>query len=231
MGWAWGNRLARCLAANHPDLVATVTLLAAGGKVPPDAEVYAAFLRLREPNLWQAERREATRIALPAPTSDPSLLLDVDDAWPDGGPAAFAASRATPLDDWWSGRSVPRLVVQGEYDRIAPAGNGRALRNEYPDRVDLVEIADAGHAMVLEQPTAEAKAVVLVSSDPSVSWVTNLRKRTATGNSSTVLWSPRPHESVSVARPVIGARTVARERTRIRKVGPGRQGRPVEVQV
>ncbi len=52
------------------------------------------------------------------------------------------------------------LVIQGEHDRIAPSGNGRALRDEDPDRIQLVEIADAGHAMVLEQPGAVANAVV-----------------------------------------------------------------------
>ena len=160
VGWAWGNRVARCVAADHPHLVATVTLLAAGGKVPPDADVNAAFLRLREPDLSQAKFLEAMRIALLAPTSDPLPLLDRDETWPEGGRAAFAASRATPLDDWWSGGTAPMLVVQGEYDRLAPAGNGHALRDEHPDRVTLVEIADAGHLMVLEQPGAVATAVV-----------------------------------------------------------------------
>ena len=46
-------------------------------------------------------------------------------------------------------------------------------------------------------------------------------KRTVTGNSSISLRSPRPNDSLGVARPVIRARTVAREPTRIRKVGPG----------
>ena len=161
VGWAWGNRLARCFAADHPDLVATVTLLAAGGKVAPDAEAAAAFARLmEEPNLSQVERREATRIVLFAPTSDPSLWLDVADAWPEGGRAEFEASRATPVEDWWSGGKVPMLVIQGEHDRIAPSGNGRALRDEDPDRIQLIEIADAGHAMVVEQPGAVANAVV-----------------------------------------------------------------------
>ena len=53
-------------------------------------------------------------------------------------------------------------------------------------------------------------------------------RRTVTGNSSTFLWSPRPNDSVSVARPMIRARTVAWGPPRIRKVGPGRQGRPEE---
>lgn len=36
IGHAFGNRVARCLAADRPDLVLSVTLLAAGGLVPPD---------------------------------------------------------------------------------------------------------------------------------------------------------------------------------------------------
>ena len=60
---------------------------------------------------------------------------------------------------------------------------------------------------------------------------TSLMKRTVAGNSSIFLWSSRPNDSVSVARPVIGARTVAWGRPRIRKVGPGRHCRPVEERV
>ena len=53
--------------------------------------------------------------------------------------------------------------------------------------------------------------IFLVSSYPAVSvgTDTSLMKRTVAGNSSIFLWSSRPNDSVSVARPVIGARTVA----------------------
>ncbi|MFW9897477.1 MAG: alpha/beta fold hydrolase, partial [Candidatus Thorarchaeota archaeon] len=36
LGWAFGNRIARCLAEDHPYLVKTVILLAAGGQIPPE---------------------------------------------------------------------------------------------------------------------------------------------------------------------------------------------------
>ncbi|GAG46660.1 unnamed protein product, partial [marine sediment metagenome] len=38
LGWAFGNRVARCLAEDHPHLVKSVILLAAGGEVPPEPE-------------------------------------------------------------------------------------------------------------------------------------------------------------------------------------------------
>jgi pimeloyl-ACP methyl ester carboxylesterase len=45
-------------------------------------------------------------------------------------------------------------------DRQAPPGNGRALRDQVGARVRLVEIPQAGHFLVLEQPQAVAEAVI-----------------------------------------------------------------------
>jgi len=39
-------------------------------------------------------------------------------------------------------------------------GNGEALKQEFGDRVTLVEIDNAGHAMLPEQPDAVARAVL-----------------------------------------------------------------------
>ncbi|MHB8685257.1 MAG: alpha/beta fold hydrolase, partial [Dehalococcoidia bacterium] len=46
VGHAFGNRVARCVAADHPALVRSVTLLAAGGQVEPDAEAWRALARV-----------------------------------------------------------------------------------------------------------------------------------------------------------------------------------------
>jgi pimeloyl-ACP methyl ester carboxylesterase len=52
------------------------------------------------------------------------------------------------------------LVVQGLEDGIAPPENGRDLRRLYPDRVKLVELKRAGHAMLPEQPAAIGEAFI-----------------------------------------------------------------------
>ncbi len=80
--------------------------------------------------------------------------------WPDAARAQGAAVRATPTGDWWLGGSAPIFVIQGLEDRTAPPANGRLLRDEAPDRVQLVELERTGHAMLPEQPDRIAELVV-----------------------------------------------------------------------
>jgi pimeloyl-ACP methyl ester carboxylesterase len=52
------------------------------------------------------------------------------------------------------------LVIQGLQDKIAPPGNGRDLKATYPDRVTLIEIDGAGHAVLVEHPERLADETV-----------------------------------------------------------------------
>ena len=159
LGWAWGNRIARTLAVDSPDRVATVTLIAAGGKVPPDPSVAALSERLRQPDISPAERRAALALRMLAPGSDVAPLVAVTESWPQGQAAQAAAGRSVPLERWWPGGSAPMLVVQGLQDKVAPPGNGRDLKTSAPDRVTLIEIDGAGHAIVVEHPERIADEV------------------------------------------------------------------------
>ena len=49
LGNAFGNRVARCLAADHPNLVKSLILIAAGGLHPPDSEVEKVFALMLNP--------------------------------------------------------------------------------------------------------------------------------------------------------------------------------------
>ena len=51
------------------------------------------------------------------------------------------------------------LIIQGLEDAIAPVANGRELAETLGDRAKLVELADAAHALLPEQPDAIARAV------------------------------------------------------------------------
>jgi pimeloyl-ACP methyl ester carboxylesterase len=152
MGWAWGNRIARTLAADAPPRVASLVLLAAGGKVPADPIIAETSARLREPGLSEDERTKTLALRLLAPGSDPARLLPIQESWPEAQASQAAAGRATRLDEWWSGGSAPMLVIQGLQDKIAPPGNGRDLETNYANRVTLVEIDGAGHGLVVEHP-------------------------------------------------------------------------------
>lgn len=72
----------------------------------------------------------------------------------------MAATRAEPAEAWLGGGSAPMLVVQGEEDRIAPPENGHRLQARWPDRVEVVDVPNAGHAILNEQPEAAAAAII-----------------------------------------------------------------------
>jgi pimeloyl-ACP methyl ester carboxylesterase len=160
VGHAFGNRVARCLAADRPDLVRRVVLFAAGGLVPTDPEARRAAHRLRHETLTEAERSALRKAAYLSPVSDARLMDQVQQSplWAVGD-LTETVSQAIPLADWWAGGTAPLLVIQGLDDRRAPPGNGWALRDQVGDRVCVVDIPQAGHFLVLEQPQAVAEAV------------------------------------------------------------------------
>ena len=87
--------------------------------------------------------------------------------WPEARTAQRAAAASVPVDAWWSGGEAPMPIVQGRYDVIAPAKNGIALQEEFPDRARLVWVEEAGHMMLVEQPADVAAHVVAFLRDHS----------------------------------------------------------------
>jgi pimeloyl-ACP methyl ester carboxylesterase len=158
IGHAWGNRVVRTLASDRPELVRSVTLLACGGQVGPEADIAALFPRCFELDLPWAERREAVAACFFAPGHDPKV-------WREGWhPAASAEERkavtATPNAEYRAAGTAPLLIIQGLQDRLAPPANGRVLKEELGDRVRLVDLDGCGHAMLPEQPDRIAAEVV-----------------------------------------------------------------------
>jgi len=158
VGHAFGQRVARALAASRPELVKAVVLLAAGGKVPIPEKARAALEACFDARLTPEQHLENVRIAFFAPGNDPKV-------WRGGWFAETArhqaaASQATPMARWWGGGVAPMLVVQALQDAISLPSNGRQLVQEFGERVTLVEIDRAGHAMLPEQPVAIANAVL-----------------------------------------------------------------------
>jgi pimeloyl-ACP methyl ester carboxylesterase len=152
VGHAFGNRVMRCFAADHPERVASITLFGAGGRVAGDAEATAALGAVLRGRGTRDDVIAALRIAMFAPESS------VPDEWIDGWDSDLAwvqhaASSATPIDEWWTaGSHAPVLIIQGLDDRMAPPENGRALADDLGPRGRLVELDRMGHAMVPERP-------------------------------------------------------------------------------
>ena len=157
LGHAWGNRVARCLAAEFPESVRCLILLAAGGKVPMDREVVEAMQRMRE-GLNRRETLSALKTAYFANASDPSSWLT--GFWPNSAKVIKRAAMTSCLDDWWSGGEAPALVIQGKEDRCALPENGYLLKREYGDRISLIDLDNAAHALLPERPHAIAQAVI-----------------------------------------------------------------------
>ena len=106
LGWAYGNRVTRCLAEDHPHLVKTVILIAAGGKVPPNPETSKTFAKLWNPSLNREERLEAIKFSLFSPSTDMETVIQSmsgKKTWPEATQAQSKANQATPIIEWCNG--------------------------------------------------------------------------------------------------------------------------------
>ena len=159
IGHAFGNRIARCLAADCPSLVRKVVVLAAGGLIAPSPPLGAHFRKTSEAKMSGSDCVTKLGVRWLSPASDPRILSAVE-CWPAVFLAHLGTSRHVPLDEWWSGGTAPLLVVQGLDDQAAVPGNGHALREQFGERVRVVDLPDAGHFMVLEQAEAVVSAVL-----------------------------------------------------------------------
>ena len=160
IGHAYGNRVARTVAADHPDLVQELMLIAAGGLVPIRDEIVAAMRGSMTPGLSREERLAHLSKAFFAPGNDPSVWLE--GWWPEVALAQSTAVRATKVEDWWEAGGKAVTVLQASDDAIATRENADDLARRLGERVRIVDIRGAGHAMLPEQPEQIAAAVLKV---------------------------------------------------------------------
>lgn len=158
VGHAFGNRVVRCVVADRPERVRSMTLLAAGGYVDIADDVLAHLWSCFDTTLPRDEHLAHVQAAFFAPGNDPA-------PWRRGWKATIAryqtaAVQRTNRDDWWDAVADPTLVIQGLQDVIAVPENGRRFQADHPDQTQLVEIDGAGHALVPEQPEAILAALV-----------------------------------------------------------------------
>jgi pimeloyl-ACP methyl ester carboxylesterase len=158
VGHAFGNRVARCLAVDRPALVRSVTLLAAGGLIGPATPLGTSFRNATQVKMNGSDCVTVLGARWLSPASDPKILAQVE-CWPAALLAHFAAGRGMALEDWWGAGTAPILAIQGLDDEAAPPANGHALREQFGERVRLIDLPRAGHFMLLEQPEAVARAV------------------------------------------------------------------------
>lgn len=155
VGHAFGNRVARALAASSPARVRSVVLLAGGGKAKPLPQVGdSVSISASEGVLSDAERLVALRTAFFAQGHDPAVWLK---GWYAQAKAYQGlAMKGSTVDQWWSGGNAPILLVQADEDPVAPVGNVEELRKDIGDRMRTVTLRHASHAILPEQPKATA---------------------------------------------------------------------------
>lgn len=156
LGHAYGNWIARMVAAAHPDAVRGVVLAAASCLDPP-VWVVDCFRVLVSPDATPDDRRDALQKAFFAPDHDPDVMIE------GFHPALIgfydAANRAIPKEIWWPAGSAPILDLQGDMDPWRPVDTRNEIRDALGDRVTIEVLTGLSHALMLEDPAPVAKAV------------------------------------------------------------------------
>lgn len=157
VGHAFGNWVARTTAVDHPGLVRGVAIVAAAAKqYPPGLSEHVD--RSADLSLPDAERVKSLQYAFFAPGHDARAWLR---GWyPAVNESQRLAGKATKQSDWWSGGKVPMLDLQAGSDPFKPASTRNEVKDEFGDRVTMVVIPGAGHALVPEAPAAVVDAIV-----------------------------------------------------------------------
>lgn len=156
VGHAFGNWVARTTGVDHPEWVRGVVIVAAAAKQYPKG-LSEHVDRSAELSLPDAERLKSIQYAFFAPGNDARVWLG---GWyPDVSESQRLAGKATRQADWWSGGSKPLLDLQAGLDLFKPPATRNEIRDEFGDRVSVVVIEGAGHALVPEKPQDVVNAI------------------------------------------------------------------------
>ena len=157
VGHAFGHFVARMLAVDFPHLVRAIVLAAAAAKSYP-SELSEMVAKAGDPRLPDPERIKILQYLFFAPGHDPAVWLN---GWfPEANAAQRRATLATKQIEWWAAGTVPLLDLQAEHDPFKPREKMNELKDEFGDRVTIVVIANASHALIPEQPQAVTDAIV-----------------------------------------------------------------------
>jgi pimeloyl-ACP methyl ester carboxylesterase len=159
VGHAFGNRVARLLATVRPDLVRAVALIAANvGRDPSPPKVREAIKASADLSLPRAQRLAALQFAFFAPGNDARAWLE---GW---HPYVLAAERIagdkTPREEDYAAGTAPVLYLQPDHDPLASIDNAADYKRALGDRVTIVVVPHAGHAVITEQPGLVATELI-----------------------------------------------------------------------
>jgi pimeloyl-ACP methyl ester carboxylesterase len=159
VGHAFGNRVARMLATDRPDLVRAVALVAANvGHAPSPPIVREAIKASANLSLPAAERLQALQFAFFAPGNDARGWLE---GW---YPQVLAAQRIagdrTPRTEDYAGGQAPILYLLPDHDPLSHAEDADEFKRALGDRLTVKTIRHCSHAAIAEQPEAISAALI-----------------------------------------------------------------------
>src|SRR5207244_8251513 len=103
-------------------------------------------------------RLAALRKGFFAPTHDASVWLR---GWsPAANKAQSVAASATKQAEYWQAGTVPMLDLVPDGDPFKPKEKWNESREEFGERVSVVVIPNASHALIPEQPDAVVDAIL-----------------------------------------------------------------------
>ena len=159
VGRAYGHFVARMTATLYPDRVRGVVI----------ASATASDTRTRFPEAWAApeiasdptqpaeKRLAALQRVFFAPGNDATIWLN---GWhPDAAKSQLAAIPRLPQSVWWAAGNAPLLDIIPAEDPFMPKDLWDELKQAFDDRVTVVVIPHASHALFPEQPAAVAAAI------------------------------------------------------------------------
>jgi pimeloyl-ACP methyl ester carboxylesterase len=158
-GHAFGNRVARMLATDRPELVRAVALIAANvGHAPSPPAVREAIKASANPALPDSERLAALQFAFFAPANDARPWLE---GWhPDVLAAQRLAGDRTSREEDYAAGTAPILYLQPDHDPLAHAEDAHEFKRALGDRVTITVIRNCSHSAVAEQPDAISDALI-----------------------------------------------------------------------
>jgi pimeloyl-ACP methyl ester carboxylesterase len=159
VGHAFGNRVARMLATDRPELVRAVALIAANvGRAPSPPNVREAIRNSSNPALPDDVRLKALQFVFFAPGNDARQWLT---GW---HPEVLAAQRIagdkTSRQADYAGGNAPILYLQPGHDPLAHVEDAHEFKRALGDRVTVIVIDNASHAAIEEQPEAISQALI-----------------------------------------------------------------------
>ena len=151
-GHAFGSYVARAVSAMRPDLVCGVALIAAGQRAPAASHLVEAVLRSANMRLPTDERMTYLRRVFFAPGNDASIWFT---GWNAKIGVASASAFKTPHRN--IGRpDARRFSISSRCeDPLRPPSTYNDIRDDLgAERVTIVTIPNASHAVVMEQTRA-----------------------------------------------------------------------------